>query len=262
MFAQHIAPGSVRDQKQRRELAKRKADAEQKGDLREWGALVEEENQALRAKLESLSGELQDEQLGRDDDSRRFEEEIGKVRYQNESLKLRMDELAESRGAGDGEGTSVEARDAILAVIDGSATPEEALLVIDHFFRPRVEVLPSAFRSAKQSREFRHPEKLFDLLRKLSTEYYHSIQGGKGDAQARQIFGEAYSARDSEGVENNKRATSLRTFDYRGVSVEMHQHLKIGVKPSAAETIRVHFMWDAEREKLIVGYCGPHLDHR
>ena len=117
-------------------------------------------------------------------------------------------------------------------------------------------------KSAKQSRDFRYPDRLFGLLRKLCSEYYESIRArGKGDGQAGQIFGNAYTARDSELVENNKRARDLRTFDYKGVPVEMMQHLKIGVKPSVAETIRVHFMWDPEREKVIIGHCGPHLDH-
>jgi len=99
-------------------------------------------------------------------------------------------------------------------------------------------------------------------LRKLCVEYYDAIRaGGKGDAQAGQIFGDGYSARDSEMVENNKRARDLRTFDYGGVPVEMMGHLKLGVKPSNAETIRIHFIWDAEREKVVIGHCGPHLDH-
>jgi hypothetical protein len=39
----------------------------------------------------------------------------------------------------------------------------------------------------------------------------------------------------------------------------MMRHLKIGVKPSRHETIRVHFEWLLEEKKIIIGHCGRHL---
>lgn len=57
----------------------------------------------------------------------------------------------------------------------------------------------------------------------------------------------------------NKAMRRKRTFDYEGEPVEMFRHLKIGVDEDVARTIRVHFHWDAEREKIVIGYCGEHL---
>lgn len=102
-----------------------------------------------------------------------------------------------------------------------------------------------------------------DLLNKLATDYYVVIKkGGKGDAQARQIFGNRYAARDSEAVEENARARELRTFSHHGRKVEMMQHLKIGRKDSSSETLRIYFDWDADEGKIVIGHCGPHLDHK
>jgi len=39
----------------------------------------------------------------------------------------------------------------------------------------------------------------------------------------------------------------------------MMKHLKIGVKDSPVETIRVHFEWFPEQKKIVIGHCGPHL---
>jgi hypothetical protein len=50
-----------------------------------------------------------------------------------------------------------------------------------------------------------------------------------------------------------------RTFEYEGEQVEMFRHLKIGVDDDATKTIRVHFHWDAERERIVIAYCGEHL---
>jgi hypothetical protein len=262
MFARHLSPGAVRDRKQRLELAQRKAEAEQRGDMREWIDLLEQENFDLQRKVDGLDKQLLDEQAGRDEDARQFEEQIERLQFQSASAKERLEALSNSRGDG-GEASLTDIRDAVLAAIAGEATPEQSLLVLERFFSDRVEILPSAFKSAKESRGFKYPDRAFELLRKLCSEYYDTIsESGKGDAQARQIFGESYTARDSELVETNRRARELRTFDYQGVPVEMHQHLKIGVKPSPAETLRIHFAWDGERRKVVIGHCGPHLDHR
>jgi hypothetical protein len=40
----------------------------------------------------------------------------------------------------------------------------------------------------------------------------------------------------------------------------MLAHLKIGAKPSATETLRIHFEWDPEARVIVIGYCGEHLD--
>ena len=82
----------------------------------------------------------------------------------------------------------------------------------------------------------------------------------RGDNEARKVFGQSeYSAKESETVMGNKAMRRKRTFDYEGEPVEMFRHLKIGVDEDVARTIRVHFHWDAEREKIVIGYCGEHL---
>jgi len=39
----------------------------------------------------------------------------------------------------------------------------------------------------------------------------------------------------------------------------MLKHLKIGVADDQTKTIRTHFHWDGERERIVIGYCGTHL---
>ena len=57
----------------------------------------------------------------------------------------------------------------------------------------------------------------------------------------------------------NKAMCRQRTFDYVGTQVEMFRHLKIGVDDDPTRTIRVHFHWDGDRQKIVIGYCGEHL---
>lgn len=259
LHAQHISPGKVRDACQRRELKTRKEEAARTGDLHDYAQALESENAVLELENEKVQKEkeafeerLLTEQILREDEGR-------VLRYENESLKLQMEQLASSRSESNPSAIEDDIRIAILAAIAGDATPEEALLLIGRLFPERIEVLPSAYKSAKESRDFQHGQKAMDLLRKLATDYYDSLaRGGKGDTQARSVFGNAYSI-ESESVARNKRAREMRTFDHRGIPVEMMQHLKIGVKDSVAETLRIHFDWDPAEQKIIIGHCGPHL---
>lgn len=137
--------------------------------------------------------------------------------------------------------------------------PETCLYLLELTFPDRIIVLESASKSARESASFSKTQKLSDLLFRLATEYYDKIISGP-DSQARQVFGNSeFAAQESETVANNTELLRKRTFDYRGTSTPMLKHLKIGVNDSVVDTIRVHFHWDSENKKIVIGYCGPHL---
>jgi hypothetical protein len=103
-----------------------------------------------------------------------------------------------------------------------------------------------------------HRKKAFDLLWSLCTSYWSALSQGQGDVTARHCFGAAYAAREASKLSAAGR--KRRTFGYLGNEIEMEKHLKIGVADNKAETLRVHFEWMAEEKKIIIGYCGGHLD--
>lgn len=137
---------------------------------------------------------------------------------------------------------------------------EDSLNILQATFPERLVVLPSAFASAHESRTFREKKRAFHLLWKLATDYYQTLCEGKPDAQARQIFGDDFSAKESETVEKNAVARQLRIFTYNGNDYEMMAHLRIGTKDSVADTLRVHFRWFADEQKIVIGHCGKHLN--
>jgi hypothetical protein len=137
---------------------------------------------------------------------------------------------------------------------------EDSLTMMQSIFPERLVVLPSAFTSAHESRTFREKKRAFNLLWKLATDYYQTLCEGKPDAQARQIFGDDFSAKESETVEKNAVARQLRIFTYKDNDYEMMAHLRIGTKDSIADTLRVHFRWFADEQKIVIGHCGKHLN--
>lgn len=138
---------------------------------------------------------------------------------------------------------------------------EQVLQLISTIYPERVTVLPSAYSSARESDRagFSEGEKALELLMRLGTQYWDCLVEGKGDQNARSIFGKnGFAAKEAESLSAAGRGR--RTFTYRGADVFMERHLKLGVKDSAAETLRVHFEWFADRQELVVGHCGKHLN--
>ena len=129
---------------------------------------------------------------------------------------------------------------------------------MEHLFPARITVLPEAWTSARHPADFEYGQKLFALLYSLATGYWACLSEGLPDQEARKVFGNAYAAKESEGVSSNKGAKRKRTFMLAGEEHVIMKHLKIGVKDSSVESIRVHFEWFADRKKIVIGHCGAH----
>lgn len=150
-----------------------------------------------------------------------------------------------------------------LRLVAGRARlkPRQCLELVSEELCPgHLLVLDSAWSAADQARGFEHGDQLFELLWLLATGYREQKLAGAPDRIAGQVFrGSSYAARESQTIESNPQARRARTFSYRGQSVEMWQHLKIGAKDSENRTLRIHFCWDENLAQVVIGHCGKHL---
>ncbi|ANM18241.1 hypothetical protein AMK06_CH03367 [Rhizobium sp. N541] len=151
-------------------------------------------------------------------------------------------------------------RDALRSVLNESPNLEQGIRLLGGVYSDRVIVLESAIAAARESDRggFRYGYKAFELLRTLAEDYWEALTNGKGDQQARAAFGNAFAAKEADTL--SKSGREYRTFNYMGRDILMEKHLKIGVKDSFAETIRVHFEWFPDEQKIVIGHCGKHLD--
>jgi len=204
--------------------------------------LVEENSQ-----LESNIATLKDDLGG-------VHDELAKKDYAIQSLK---DQL--SRAGGD-RPVGIDAEELVKMLNrDAPPSPLNCLTIIESIYGDRCTILSSAWRSAEEMDSFIYGRELLELLKRLVTDYRSALMEG-GDNNARNVFGKSeYAAKESETVMNNKAMRRERTFEYEQEKVEMFRHLKIGADDDATRTIRVHFHWDHEREKIVIGYCGQHL---
>ena len=148
--------------------------------------------------------------------------------------------------------------DLLNQVVAAKLTPAESLTTIDKLLTNHVSILPSAYKSAKESENFRDRKGCFKLLWRLATDYRTALLTGSGDAEARKVFSYNEFASNDGEAEDRRKSQQLR-FEYNGRIIQFSKHLKLGFKKSNAETIRIYFDYDALEQKIIIAYCGPHL---
>jgi hypothetical protein len=209
----------------------------------EWINTLEDGNTELETELSDTKERLDDER-----------ENLKNQSFVIQALKGQLD------SAGGGRTSNLNAELLLkLTCSPDPPNPLESIEVIENMYGDKCIVLESAKESARDMDRFQHGRRLLDMLRRLVTEYRTKLVEA-GDNEARKVFGNnEYAAKESETVMGNQGMRRLRTFTYEGKQVEMFRHLKIGIEANVSKTIRVHFHWDSEREKIVIGYCGEHL---
>ena len=237
----------------RGQLARSIQSAKQNDEAAEYVELLEEADRELRAKDDEVTA-LRIDLEDREGEAIRFRYEIDRLKY-----------ALSGRQSSDVDIKDVSAlrplRELVADVLTGVPTLEQSLKLFRLLFSDRVVVLDTAMDAAHESDRagFRHHKRAFHLLWKLVNGYWQALAAGKGTQQAKSVFGRnAYAQHESQALSNDGKRR--RTFVYRGCDFVMEKHLKIGVKDSAAETLRVHFCWVDEERRLVIGHCGKHLD--
>ena len=54
-----------------------------------------------------------------------------------------------------------------------------------------------------------------------------------------------------------ERHGDTRKFIHKGRLIEMQPHIKIGANDDS--TLRIHFIFDKDEERFLIGHCGQHL---
>lgn len=259
----HITPDMVRELQHAQETERLRHALREKADQSEdqqsvYDALLEsaeEERDREKSRADSLQGELE-----------HLSDQLEVLSDENRQLKKQVDELETSLNyhpdAIDDATLPNQVINIMREVVSEQMTPYTTLKFIESCWPARVFIHQRAWDSSEDSKKFNEPSRLFNLLWILVTDYWADLVKGIGDAQARKHFGKSYSAKESERASKNDKARKLRTIDYKGHPFTVFPHLKIGVDESAEGGIRVHFDWDAIDKKIVIGYCGKHLDLR
>jgi hypothetical protein len=255
---EHISPEIVRAVRHRwsLEVAKRsttKTDPE-------LDSLYRQVDKDQREEIDRLKGDL----AARDEALAAAKDTIDELDAKCRALKGQLDQAGLRSAPAATSSFSNDVKALLLRVATEEFTLEDALKVLAIVFPDRLTILDSAWKSARAADDFKYPRRAFELMHTLCDGYWSVLNAGKGDNEAKGVFGQkSFAANESKTARDNKRSQSLRTFIHRGSPVEMMKHLKIGApSEGTAETWRCHFEWDVVDRRVVIGHCGKHLDHR
>jgi hypothetical protein len=212
-------------------------------DLRQFEGLAEayaDENALLRRAVQELGSRTS-----------QLEQECDLLRGQ-----LRENEResrAQERSAQERSSEKTIGRDSIRTVYD-------AVQLAQQVFSNRLVFLSRAERDAKKS-NYSYPQSVFDALTALATTYIDSKKGIASVTDMNRLFmercGFAYSSHQSETTMGaHKDEYRARLEDGRNILLE--EHLKKGKGQNPRDCIRIAFYYDAQTQKVYVGFMGHH----
>lgn len=185
---------------------------------------------------------------------REKQEEIVKMRKIHKRKDAKLHSLSNNRSA-PVPSASFKEIDNLAARLVSTLESTDILSVMklaESFSMGRINFTDSAMDSASDYRRQEYsPVDLMSALIKLSDLYFDAYKES-GDSSAKQVFGNAYSANESEPTMNQERLRRMREFDILGRKKIVTQHLSIN------NYFRLYFT--IEGDKIIIPYLGKHLE--
>lgn len=260
-YSKHISPDVVKQEIFRLKLRGALESARDNHEIAAYEALLNDASDLVNSKIEIIRRmEVERDEIEGEVEQKDYR--ISQLQIDVDSLKYQLTNIAQRELISPSYIFSDETiREAFINLYNNSCTIEQSLIVVSKLFYDRLIILDSAISSARLSDRSGSclGTKALELLMNLSTEYWESVRGGRGDQEARAIFGKnGFASKEAESLSVDGRRR--RTFRYKGNDYFMERHLKYGVKDSLAETLRIHFYWLSSESKIIIGHCGKHLD--
>ena len=256
--------------------AERQSDAEAEApDEQPAAAEPSADLQRLEAKNAGLSAErdgLAAERARLEEETRRLREDVDARQYaydklltekeaqSDENSQLRS-ELRETRRLAETWRLASQQR----AIEEGVEPPpvESVADAIEAARNNFPHTLEIALNSASRSNQaYRQPGEVYDALKWLGTEYHYlrtTPQGKNPEYDLR--LKEACNGWSYRGKQSDT-AKGMFTKEYEttvnGKTYLLDAHIGEGTRGNPQTMIRIAFAWDANLEKVIVGYIGPH----
>ena len=143
-----------------------------------------------------------------------------------------------------------------LSVINAT----NCLQIISELASHRVVILKEAWKSAKEiDSDFKNTTTLLKLLSRLVTDFYDESLKENGNPKSVFTTNE-YAATESDTTIKSTKLQQQRLFKVQDRQIQMNSHLKIGTADNVNFTLRIHFVFDKATNKVLIGWCGKHLD--
>jgi hypothetical protein len=226
----------------------------------EWIELLEQDNQGLQAKVREVSDQFQ-ASVGRaedlEDQNIDLSKEISRLNY------LVQDLSQKHAAAADAARLASSRIDALNRLEHLPTTVREVAETIQGLFPERILFTPQGLASTSDRTEA-VVELAWECLWAMATTlhsmfFVEDTQGVDLERKFKEMSGFDLAMSEGKSTKKDKKFMNLRRDVYEGKTVEIVPHVKLGNKEP--RLLRVHFYLDHDRELIVVGHCGGHLDN-
>ena len=242
-------------------------------ELKEYIALLEEDNAKLfetekahreyidLLEADSLCG---DDPSVHDDEIQNLKAEIDQINGNLRAKDYRIGELANEKRLLEQQRDAYRCQAVVLQEL--TEFPSDAigsLRLAEQAFGARLVFLPEAVSSAEDFRSGRASD-VFNVLRTMAQDLwplYFEESEAKGSVEDRYQSKSGYelSFRESSMTNKDSDLRKKRLRMYNGNEIDVSPHVK-GKCGNRDKRFRVHFYVDRANRKLVIGYCGSHMD--
>lgn len=89
---------------------------------------------------------------------------------------------------------------------------------------------------------------------------FRAAQGNLKEEDAARVMGCEISFHEGSMTRKDSALMKLREDEYEGKAISVEPHLKLKTLKGEPEHQRLHFGYDPETKKIIIGYVGDHLE--
>jgi len=140
---------------------------------------------------------------------------------------------------------------------------EEVVTVASQIHSDRLIFAKEAYESAEESSECELVADAWCILYHIATTLYDlkfaTVNPGDIGKLFQEKSGYEYARTEGKQTKNDKNLRRQRTITHNGKDYEIWPHIKKG--NDGNKMIRIHFDFDNELRKIVVGYVGLHMDN-
>lgn len=211
--------------------------------------------------FDSYENDLNEKDLLRKE-NRGLSQRIEILESKDASLQHSIDELSKQVNASNHErDAALEQASLIYKLEKFPGNTRESLNLAIAAFGDRIAASERALSSANSFSG--DPNEVFVILRAISQYiwpyYFENENTGDMVAYFKAQTGYELTFHESAMTQNDSDLMALREVEYNGKSYDISPHVK-GRKRKVGEALRVHFCKLEDDQKVLIGYCGDHLE--
>lgn len=140
---------------------------------------------------------------------------------------------------------------------------EEVVKVLAKMHAPKLVFSDEALASASGQKHCQVVDKAWEIINHIGTTLFEikfgEVETGDIAKKFQERSGFIYAKTEGKTSKGDKDICKSRTISFEGCDFDIWPHIKHGKGVDASKLIRVHFAFDEDNRRIVIGYVGSHM---